>query len=469
MARTDELLRDRIWACVPVTGQAFATLLSLLEVGSSDAVPTACVTTGERSRLLVNPDFVARHCRSDEHLAMLVLHELYHVLLGHTRLYPRVTPAQNWAFDCLINAQLARLFPHPRYTGFFAQFVPGDGGVADLLAPPREWHPRLTPDARAHARRETLEASPRLGDVHWRLYDDDSVTTDELFRTLARVAAQGGDDWFAGCTLLGDHAPDAQAGPGLHPDALREVREIVARWPIVERRSGRDQGDEMHEEQVERAERSRRAMSALRRALMLAAGADASGSSPRTRSSARDALLPLDLGGDRRAAVQRALGHEPLLFASQVSSPAPDAAARVRVYLDVSASMEAVLAPLYAALAGCLDLVEPIVYGFSTAIGPLSHSQLRGGVRLTTGGTEIEAVTGHLLAHRVRRALVVTDGWVGRIPADHLARMRKAGVRLVASVTAGGDTRFAEDAGCAALRLPELPAVRTARGTGSNR
>lgn len=69
----------------------------------------------------------------------------------------------------------------------------------------------------------------------------------------------------------------------------------------------------------------------------------------------------------------------------------------------------------------------------------------------------------------MRRALVVTDGWVGRIPADHLARMRKAGVRLVASVTAGGDTGFAEDAGCAALRLPELSKVRAARGTGSER
>lgn len=104
-------LRDRIYACVPVTHQAFGKLLSLLSIEASAQVPTACVSTGTRSRLLVNPAFVARHCRTDEHLAMLVLHELYHVLLGHTRLYPRVTPAQNWAFDCLINAQLCRLFP----------------------------------------------------------------------------------------------------------------------------------------------------------------------------------------------------------------------------------------------------------------------------------------------------------------------------------------------------------------------
>ena len=102
---------------------------------------TACVTTGSRSRLLVNPDYVAAHCRSDEHLTMLVLHELYHVLLGHTRLYRRVTLAQNWAFDCLINAQLCRLFPHPRHTGFFTRLTADATGPALLLGPPDGWRP----------------------------------------------------------------------------------------------------------------------------------------------------------------------------------------------------------------------------------------------------------------------------------------------------------------------------------------
>ena len=136
-------LAERIHACVPVTGQAYAKLLGLFSVEVSDSVPTACVTTGARSRLLVNPDFVARHCRTDEHLAMLVLHELYHVLLGHTRLYPRVSMAQNWAFDCLINAQLCRLFPSARYTTFFTQFTQQASGPVVLLAPPAVLVPTL--------------------------------------------------------------------------------------------------------------------------------------------------------------------------------------------------------------------------------------------------------------------------------------------------------------------------------------
>lgn len=154
--------------------------------------------------------------------------------------------------------------------------------------------------------------------------------------------------------------------------------------------------------------------------------------------------------------MQRALGHEPLLFASTLVQRAAVPAERVRVYLDVSASMERVLPPLYAALAGCLDQVEPIVWGFSTAIAPITHAQLRSGVRLTTGGTDIDAVTAHLLRDCARRALVVTDGWVGAIPADHLARMRRERVRLVAAVTGDGDAGFASAAGYPVLRLPPL-------------
>ncbi len=83
--------------CVPLRHPAFGKLLRLLSIELSREVPTAAVTTGSRSRLLINPDFLAERCRTEEHLAMLVMHELYHVLLGHTRIYRRPTLAANWA------------------------------------------------------------------------------------------------------------------------------------------------------------------------------------------------------------------------------------------------------------------------------------------------------------------------------------------------------------------------------------
>lgn len=506
--RLTHALRDRVWGCVPVTGQAFAALLSLLDVEPSDTVETACVTTGDRSRMLLNPDFVARHCRTDEHLAMLVLHELYHVVLGHTRLYPRVTPAQNWAFDCLINAQLCRLFPQPAYTTFFAGLVGDAHGPGRLLAPPAGWAHDLPPAIALRLRRQAVRADPLLGDAHWRLYDDDAITTEELYRVLERIAeseifeeanehtsgegssgegippeepsrdgpsgrqatgdASSGASSAAGAgsdenprrgvrppwTLLGDHT--SEESDTLHPDALREVREIVARWPMVERRSGRDQGRLIERTEVTLGRRRVEAVRVLRRALTLAADRAGAGLAHRPEPTAVDTVQPFDTGRDRRAAIVRTLGGEPLLCAGQTVAIAATPLDRVRVYLDLSGSMDGVLPPLYAALAQVLDLVEPRVHGFSTRIGTLTHAQLRQGVRLSDGGTEIDAVTAHLLDGRARRAVIVTDGWVGRIPAAHLRRLREKRVRLVAVVTAGGDSSFATDAGYPVIRLPDL-------------
>ena len=468
-------LEDRIHACVPVTGQAFAKLMSLLSVEESRDIPTACVTTGSRSRLLLNPDFVAEHCRSDDHLAMLVLHELYHVLLGHTRLYRRVTPAQNWAFDCLINAQLCRLFPHPRHTSFFARFVANATGPALLLGPP----PGDSDNESHNDRYGEGARALRLRDAHQRLYADDSVTTEELFELLERIEIA--EDELAGLPLLGGHGrqrdpggPDGHGGPddedsaadaALHPEVLREVRDIVARWPMVAQRSGRDQGASLHEQRVSPAERNRQAAAVLRRALAWAANAGGAPGGWRRGELETPALLPFDRGGDRRGAVQRLLGAEPLLWAGETRAPRRAPTDRVRVYLDVSGSMEGEIAPLYAALAGSLALVEPLVHGFSTEIAPITHAQLRAGLRLTTGGTDLEAVTAHLLgqgaqqragARPPRRTLVVTDGWVGAIPEAHRRELARRRIRIAAVITHQGDDSFAREIGAPLFRLPPL-------------
>ena len=74
----------------------------------------------------------------------------------------------------------------------------------------------------------------------------------------------------------------------------------------------------------------------------------------------------------------------------------------------------------------------------------------------TTGGTDIRPVTTHLLENDVRRAVILTDGWVGSIPSDHVARIRKTGVRLGAVVTEDGDASFVAPVGGKAWRLPQL-------------
>src|SRR6266550_375739 len=133
MTELDQDLAERLARALPAASYELETLCRVAGIEWSRTIPTAAVTCDDRTRLLVNPDFVAQHCPLDEHLFLLVMHELWHVLLAHTRLYARPTPAHNIAFDAIINAGLARQHPTPEYLVFFEQFNSADEFPALLL------------------------------------------------------------------------------------------------------------------------------------------------------------------------------------------------------------------------------------------------------------------------------------------------------------------------------------------------
>ena len=74
----------------------------------------------------------------------------------------------------------------------------------------------------------------------------------------------------------------------------------------------------------------------------------------------------------------------------------------------------------------------------------VSHSCKRGKV-VGTGGTHINCVTRHILVHKVRRVVVITDGDVGNIPGEHLRALKEKRVRIHSVLTSGGALDYAED------------------------
>jgi hypothetical protein len=255
--RDSELLAQRLVSCLPAASFELETLCRLAGITASREIDTAAVTCEGRSRLLINPDFVAAHCRRDEHLFLLVMHELWHVILAHTRLWPRPTPRHNIAFDAVINAGLARQHPEPEYRGFFEALNPADAFPAMLLRPPVGW-----PSAPRY-RRARL---PRGTDaIMRRLYPPPGATVREPLyeEILAVLARDGGDDGSdggegrgqrrsGGCGDPAGRAADDADGPppaaepfliGDHRDGRADedalddplfgdvVRRIVAGWP----------------------------------------------------------------------------------------------------------------------------------------------------------------------------------------------------------------------------------------------
>ena len=92
-------LKDQLYNSLPAGRFAFSALLRLLDVVETRAIPTAAVECKHLPRLLINPDFAAEHANTPDKLAMLVLHELHHVLLGHTKRFVLNDPLDNFVFE----------------------------------------------------------------------------------------------------------------------------------------------------------------------------------------------------------------------------------------------------------------------------------------------------------------------------------------------------------------------------------
>jgi hypothetical protein len=438
-ARLGAALRERIFDAFPVTQSSFQRLLGLLDIEATDAVPTAAVTLGSRSVLQINPQFVQGRCATDHDLVMLVLHELHHVALGHTRLFPRVTRAQNWAFDCVINAQLARLFPQPQWTRLFRTCYRADAFPEALLRPPDGWRTS-----------EERWLPGRAGEIHRALYSDHSVSYADLYALLPQLvlAESDLDD------LLGNHA--AEAGENVDPDVRRELRDILAEWPMVDERSGRDDGGERRSDALARATVRRQAVAQIRRALLSVAASGDSGARGNPAWQATPSVLPYAPRLGRGDFVRAALGHPSLLHETSVPVRLPHAQERTHVYLDVSGSMRGELPLIYAALQPLAALLYPKVHLFSTVIADIGLNQLARRVRIGTGGTDISPVTAHALEHGVRRAVIVTDGWVGDVPQEHARALERRRCRFAAVVSGHGDPSFTNRLACRVWRLPAM-------------
>lgn len=423
-------LRARIRDLVPAMDYGLEALLRLVEVEETHAVPTAAVPLGGRPRLLVNPDFVAAHCRTDEALWTLVLHELHHVLLGHTRLYERITPLHNLAFDAVINAMLCRRNPAPAWTALFRQLYRPDVFPELLLRPPEgfpdppSFAPSVKPAWRAALHHLYYEQAGTFGEVYDLLVEELQVEERRV-----GIGAGGGVGELLE-RLLGSHDEDERGVQAQDDPALfAAVRRIVERWPQPpDPRVGRSMDEVLRSRSVAVPDRSAHA-APLRRALLAVAQGGRPGLGARgERAVTVEQPWP---GRDRRAFALAAAGHPALLHRRSLPDPHRSGPRPVALYVDVSGSVLPWLPELLAAVRSCRALVAPTVYAFSTQVVETPLSQLVQGRFDTTQGTEGACFTAHLAQHRPAGAVVLTDGYVGPIPREHLPACHAARLQVV--------------------------------------
>lgn len=401
-----ESLAERILDAFPSGSYALSGLLRLMDIVESTSVPTAAVECRIQPRLLMNPEFVAKHANTPEKLLMLVMHELHHVLLGHTTLFPRPTQVLNFVFDAVINGLVCRMFSGEEHTSFFTDYYSADAFPVCLLRPPPGW-----PGNPVTAGGIAALPEPQRGlvsEVHTALYSAAGASYQEVYGALPKLlCAQA----IGKIPLLGGHQGDGIADGGLEhwsPVLFDIVRGIVEQWPQPpDPIRGRSLADVLNATSVQPA-RSPTSRGVLRGLIRKVAGLSGAGVVRRVRVDEVEVSTPIP-SLSRRSVVLRALGHEPMLHAGQARMRRTlRAGERVHVYLDVSGSMDQVKGPLYGAVLDCQAFVQPTVHLFSTEVADISLAELRRGVCKSTGGTDISCVAEHMAEHRVRRALLIS-------------------------------------------------------------
>jgi hypothetical protein len=279
---------------------------------------------------------------------------------------------------------------------------------------------------------------PAAREVYQALYSPKGVGYQELRRLMTSLAHEG--TWEE-VFLMGDHLRSVHGEASASGSAFAQVAgEIVSRWPSPpDPLTGQSLADMLRRARVlpERAAGSRALLRGLIR--KVAGAAQSQGRVSRMTDSPMEIESPIPQLA-RRALVTRSLGGTPLLYRSEVDNrQCRPVAERVQIYVDVSGSMDTLKGALYGAVLDCVEWVFPQICLFSTATVDVTPAQLRAGVCETTGGTSIECVVEHMQKHRVRRAVILTDGYVGE--ATGAVAERLAGVKLGVAYTEHHNTQ----------------------------
>lgn len=455
-------------------------LLSVSAIQWSSQILTACIECSERPRLLLNPEFIEKHCTTPQRLATLILHELSHVSLGHTRLYPRGGDAHNVAFDAIINRDLslhfARTGDAEPYTSLFTSYYGGGRDPEFILRPPPGWPER--PEWHA-----SEDCDEELRNIHRRLYDPAQLnprnnqpsllTYGEIISALERASAKGKQ---GGCVapadasailekLLGGHGTTDMERAAI--SAARDSRiteslpQVLSGISTLSHPPGAGSGGAIHSQTLARVQRERRlelALASLLRKTFLRG-------SSRTKRWQQEIVpsLSVDRSHDRRAGVRHVIARQlglpqQVLFQSRTTQlrPAPIAAP---IYLDVSGSMSGLLERLHAALIPLRRQLLPDTFAFSTVVERVSSADFERGVFRTTGGTSIGPVVHHLLKNArhggPRSALVLTDGYFSAPSPHSTAELSQLGIKLHLGVLGSGPLHDSESWVASATRLPD--------------
>jgi hypothetical protein len=431
-------------------------LLSVARTVFTREVPTLAVTLrDDPPLLLVNPDFIAEHVRSEDDLRALLLHEFLHVLLGHTKLFNKNDPATNLALDAVINHIVQRELGEDSGAFFRRFYQPAsDHDPLWLLRPHAPGDIRPKEENAAKWAAGYYRDAPTGGGL------SKAVIIHQLRRGLATANVLADDvlDLFDSINLLlpdevrflGSHEVDEDMHPANRARLDRLFKELdgdgVFKRPVDHGIGAPPAAREWAAGDPHRLWRAE-TTKILRRLLL---------PDPRSRPVPDGLIsycLPVATSSDRRAAL-RALWN-PILPEFQWTAEGVKPGGRAHVYLDVSGSMSQELGLLIGLLWKLRKWIRSPFYAFSNGVYParIVAGKLQ---TSTTGGTCFNDVLEHLVKERPGKSMIITDGFIEKPRADLLRQLRLLGQEIHVLVSSHGTREPFEKHSIPSTRLPAI-------------
>ena len=411
---------------------ACRSLLEISDIEFTNKVPTMAVTLAGKPTLRINMAFCREHLTRENDVKCVLLHEFLHVLLMHTSIYKACDPLLNVALDAIINAIIWRTVGED-YTDFFKRFyAPVPPTV--LLRPMGWYYP------------EGEDVPDSWKRIHHLIYDK-GYCADDLYELLTELKNRDQECNWKNVVILGNHEPE-EIGESARK-VLNEIMDKMTGVDIWRKFEHPGNSDDARNQELElrqfRINRWKQAATEMIRKCVVA------NRRATLRHEHTHIAMPLLSTSDRRAFLRfRAGGIIPQSTHELTHTLHQEQAT---VYLDVSGSMDGELDALSALLHQLREGIRLPLLTFSNSV---SVARFKSGKLCfdTTGGTSISCVFNHIRRNRIQKAMVITDGFLGKMPEEMTAGIKKDNIHFL--LTSQHSETDITDAGFSYRALPPI-------------
>ena len=402
---------------------ACRALFSISEIEFTDKVSTMAVTLSKQPVLKINLEFCRQHLKQENDVKAVLLHEFLHVLLLHTEKYKLNNPLLNIALDAIINAIIYR-YKGMEYADFFVRFYRQEK-MSFLLRP------------RSYLANDPIDNDWWL--IHDKIYSG-KYCADDLYELLDYLKNKIDIKEAENIILLGDH--DKENISEEMEKVLNDIMKKMDGVMIWNKPGSRGVSEKLsiENQQILKYKKNKWEQSTLR-ILKKCLLPD---NKTKKKTSLHEIILPVLSNTDRRAIGK--FKYSGIIPFSRYDSIKTYPSQLANIYLDVSGSMNEEIEGLILLLYHFRSYIKMPLMVFSNQV---AEARFKNGKLEyeSTGGTSISPVFEHLQKNKIRKCLIVTDGYVENIHDEMLDGLNRDNIRVLVSAN-GNPEQFSK------MRLP---------------